>query len=96
MSVILGSGEFRYRIVEDWAKLPDGWEFMDQAPLDPLARTAEFRNEYWDDPMDTPYRVTFDWESGSGKETAVWRGTIRRNPVDQPLVSLAVPVVVLV
>ena len=27
----------------------DGWEFIDQAKLDPLARTAEFRIEYWDD-----------------------------------------------
>lgn len=29
MSVILGTGEHRYRVVEDWAKLPDGWELMD-------------------------------------------------------------------
>ena len=29
MSVILGTGEHRYRVVENWAKLPDGWEFMD-------------------------------------------------------------------
>ena len=29
MSVVLGSGEHRYRVVENWAKLPDGWEFMD-------------------------------------------------------------------
>ncbi|HRD76980.1 MAG TPA: peptidyl-alpha-hydroxyglycine alpha-amidating lyase family protein, partial [Hyphomicrobiaceae bacterium] len=29
MSVRLGSGEHTYRVVENWAKLPDGWEFMD-------------------------------------------------------------------
>ena len=29
MSVILGTGEHRYRVLENWAKLPDGWEFMD-------------------------------------------------------------------
>jgi DNA-binding beta-propeller fold protein YncE len=29
MSVVLGSGEHRYRVVENWAKLPDKWEFMD-------------------------------------------------------------------
>ena len=29
MSVILGEGDYRYRVVEDWAKLPDGWEFRD-------------------------------------------------------------------
>lgn len=33
MSVILGSGEHRYRVVEDWAKLPDGWELMDVAAV---------------------------------------------------------------
>jgi hypothetical protein len=33
MSVILGTGEHRYRVVEDWAKLPDGWEFMDCAAV---------------------------------------------------------------
>jgi hypothetical protein len=29
MSVVLGAGEHRYRVVESWAKLPDGWELMD-------------------------------------------------------------------
>src|ERR1044071_3939480 len=31
MSTIVGSGEYRYRIVEDWAKLPDGWAFKEVA-----------------------------------------------------------------
>ena len=29
MSVILGSGEHTYRVLDDWAKLPDGWVFGD-------------------------------------------------------------------
>ena len=33
MSVVLGSGEHRYRVVENWAKLPDGWEFRDVAAV---------------------------------------------------------------
>ena len=33
MSVILGSGEHRYRVVENWAKLPDDWEFRDVAAV---------------------------------------------------------------
>ena len=33
MSVILGSGKHRYRVVENWAKLPDGWEFRDVAAV---------------------------------------------------------------
>jgi len=27
VATIVGSGEHRYRIVEDWAELPDGWSF---------------------------------------------------------------------
>src|SRR6188768_3996748 len=30
---ILGSGNHRYRVVENWAKLPDGWEFNDVAAV---------------------------------------------------------------
>ena len=33
METILGSGEHRYRVVEDWAKLPEGWEFKDAAAV---------------------------------------------------------------
>jgi len=29
MSIIVGTGEYRYRIIEDWAKLPDGWSFKE-------------------------------------------------------------------
>jgi hypothetical protein len=31
MSAIVGSGDFRYRIADDWAKLPEGWQFGDVA-----------------------------------------------------------------
>ena len=33
MSAILGSGEHRYRVNADWARLPDGWEFRDVAAV---------------------------------------------------------------
>jgi DNA-binding beta-propeller fold protein YncE len=33
MSAILGGGEHRYRVVENWAKLPEGWEFKDVAAV---------------------------------------------------------------
>ena len=32
MTAILGGGEHRYRVVENRAKLPDGWELKDDAP----------------------------------------------------------------
>ena len=33
MSTILGSGEHRYRVVENWAKLPPGWNLTDVASV---------------------------------------------------------------
>jgi hypothetical protein len=33
MPVTLGSGEHRYRVVENWAKLPDGWNLTDVAAV---------------------------------------------------------------
>ena len=33
MSPILGSGEHRYRVVENFAKLPDGWSLTDVASV---------------------------------------------------------------
>ena len=33
MSVVLGRGEYRYRVVENWAKLPEGWSFKDVAAV---------------------------------------------------------------
>ena len=29
MAIIVGTGDFKYRIVEDWARLPDGWSFKE-------------------------------------------------------------------
>jgi len=33
MTAILGSGEHRYSVVENWAKLPASWEFKDVAAV---------------------------------------------------------------
>jgi hypothetical protein len=33
MATILGSGEFRYEVIENWARLPDGWTFKDVAAV---------------------------------------------------------------
>ena len=33
MKNILGAGEHRYRVVENWAKLPDGWQLTDAASV---------------------------------------------------------------
>jgi DNA-binding beta-propeller fold protein YncE len=31
--MILGDGDYRYRVEENWARLPDGWEFRDVASV---------------------------------------------------------------
>ena len=31
LSIILGSGDYRYKVIENWAQLPDDWSFMDVA-----------------------------------------------------------------
>src|SRR5262249_4040090 len=33
MPAILGTGEHRYRVVENWGKLPDGWQLRDVASV---------------------------------------------------------------
>ena len=33
MPAILGAGEHRYRVVENWGKLPDGWQLSDVASV---------------------------------------------------------------
>ena len=33
MATIVGSGDYKYRIIEDWAKLPDGWSFKEVAAV---------------------------------------------------------------
>ena len=40
MAAIVGSGEYRYRIVENWAKLPDGWSFKEVAAVGPIRTTT--------------------------------------------------------
>ena len=30
---ILGDGDFRYRLIPDWARLPDGWDFHEVAAV---------------------------------------------------------------
>ena len=30
---IVGSGEFRYQLIPDWARLPDGWDFNEVAAV---------------------------------------------------------------
>src|SRR5579875_381494 len=33
MATIVGTGDFKYRVIENWAKLPDGWSFKEVAAV---------------------------------------------------------------
>ncbi len=33
MTTTLGSGNFKYEVIQDWAKIPDGWSFTDVAAV---------------------------------------------------------------
>ena len=33
MSIIVGSGEYRYEVIENWGKLPDGWHYGEVAAV---------------------------------------------------------------
>ena len=33
MPEIVGTGDYKYRIIENWAKLPEGWSFKEVAAV---------------------------------------------------------------
>src|SRR6478609_2855115 len=57
MPTILGSGEHRYRVVENWAKLPDGWSLTDAASVAVDSKDRIYVFNRGDHPM-----VVFDRE----------------------------------
>lgn len=70
------------------------WHTLAEATIEPQARTATFRIEKWNDRVDTPYRLAYSLASIDGRQGAepnmhYLEGTIRRDPIDQPQLSLA-------
>src|SRR5205807_10039238 len=51
MSIIVGSGDFKYRIVEDWAKLPPGWSFKEVGAVVVDAKDNVYVSNRGDHPM---------------------------------------------
>ena len=33
MAIIIGEGEYRYEVIENWGKLPDGWRYGEVAAV---------------------------------------------------------------
>lgn len=64
MPAILGAGEHRYRVAENWGKLPDGWQLTDVASVAVDSRDRVYVFNRSDHPM-----VVFDRE---GNFIASW------------------------
>lgn len=65
------------------------WQTIGEEKIHPQARTATFRVAKWDDTKDEAYRVSYRLKSKSGSTEHHWPGTIRRDPVDKPELSVA-------
>ena len=66
------------------------WSTIATSRIDPNARTATFRIPRWNDREDVPYRLAYALASRDARgEDHFWEGTVRRDPVDKPVISVA-------
>lgn len=66
------------------------WATIAETRIHPEARTANFRVEGWSDRQDVPYRLAYALAFRNGaSEEHFWTGTVRRDPVDAPIVTVA-------
>lgn len=84
----LGVGDSRFVRLE--LKRDGKWTKIAEAPIHTVARTATFRVEKWDDTRDAAYRLAYTLKQADGASSEhYWTGTIRRDPVDQPVLTVA-------
>jgi hypothetical protein len=68
----------------------ESWRTVAKAPVITPGFTATFRVEDWDDTRDTPYRVRYEFQDGSGKPAVHhFAGKIRRDPVHKETIVVA-------
>lgn len=67
------------------------WEVVASAAIHPQARTATFELKDWPSDQEVPYELRYTLESrrAENRQTTRYPGTIRRDPVDQELLSIA-------
>jgi len=66
------------------------WVKAAESSIDPMARTAIFKIEKWDNSVDTPYRLTYNFMSPGNKlKEYEWQGTVRREPLDKEEIVVA-------
>lgn len=68
----------------------DEWKTVGEEAIHPQARTATFRIANWDATKEVPYRLAYTLKAKQGEGTEHhWTGTVRRDPVDQPVLTVA-------
>jgi alkaline phosphatase D len=66
------------------------WSTVAASRIHPDARTAAFRVPRWNDRADVSYRLAYALAFRNGRtEDHFWEGTVRRDPVDKPIISVA-------
>lgn len=66
------------------------WTPIARSTIDPLSCTAHFRIPEWPDGADVPYRLVYTIKTRTREaKTHDFRGTIRKDPVDKPEISVA-------
>jgi alkaline phosphatase D len=66
------------------------WSTIAESRVHPLARSATFRIPRWNDRDDVPYRLGYALTTRNGRsEDHFWEGTVRRDPVDKPVITVA-------
>ncbi len=66
------------------------WQTVSEEKIHPVARTATFRLEKWNDQADVPYRLAYTLRANDGSTREHFlEGTVRRDPVDAESLSVA-------
>lgn len=71
-------------------KAAGSWKTIGESPIDASARVAAFRIADWDASKDVEYRLAYALQFNDGRsEEHTWAGTVRRDPVHEPVLSVA-------
>ncbi len=82
-------GEQDNQTVQLQLKQDGQWKTVGEDQIHGEARTASFRLENWDATRDAAYRLRYVQKFKDGREQEdVWTGTIRRDPADQPALTV--------
>jgi hypothetical protein len=80
-------GEADSQAVRLEVRQAEAWKPLGEQRIDADARTATFRVPNWPGSRDVPYRLVYTEKfSGAADRAAEWAGTVRKDPVDRPLV----------